>query len=139
MPYVNVKITKGNVTKEQKAALVHDITASLFKHLGKRPEHTHIVIDEVDPENWGFSGVLTTEYIQNKQEKATNVPLTTDYVMPRLLKSSPKRKDTLHHFIAAMYQFQPKVTTSDIDKLITQLQKEKLINIDASGKVTYNK
>jgi 4-oxalocrotonate tautomerase len=30
--------------------------------LGKRPEHTHIVIDEIDPENWGFAGVLTTEY-----------------------------------------------------------------------------
>lgn len=67
MPYVNVKITKGNVTKEQKRAVVHDITASLVKHLGKNPEHIHIVIDEIDPENWGFAGMLTTEYRQ--QEK----------------------------------------------------------------------
>jgi 4-oxalocrotonate tautomerase len=29
--------------------------------LGERPEHTHIVIDEVDPEHWRFAGVLTTE------------------------------------------------------------------------------
>ena len=139
MPYVNVKITKGAVTKAQKQALVHDITKSLVTHLGKKPEHIHIVIDEIDPENWGFSGVLTTEYIQNKQEKTADVPLTTEYVLPRLLKSSPKKKDTLHHFISAMYQFQPKVTTADIDKLISQLQREKLIKIDASGKVTYNK
>jgi len=139
MPYVNVKITKGAVTKDQKQALVRDITTSLVTHLGKKPEHIHIVIDEIDPENWGFSGVLTTEYIQNKQEKTADVPLTTEYVLPRLLKSSPKKKDMLHHFISAMYQFQPKVTTADIDKLISQLQKEKLIKIDASGKVTYTR
>ncbi len=39
-----------------------EITATLGWVLGKRPEHTHIVIDEVDPENWDFAGVLTTEY-----------------------------------------------------------------------------
>jgi 4-oxalocrotonate tautomerase len=35
--------------------------------LGKRPEHTHVVIDEVDPENWGFAGLLTTEYRARQQ------------------------------------------------------------------------
>ncbi len=30
--------------------------------LGKRPEHTHVVIDEIEPENRGFDGVLTSEY-----------------------------------------------------------------------------
>jgi 4-oxalocrotonate tautomerase len=64
MPYVNVKITKDHVTAEQKRAVVQDITASLVRHLGKKPEHIHIVIDEIDPENWGFSGMLTTEYRQ---------------------------------------------------------------------------
>ncbi len=64
MPYVNVKITRGGVTKEQKRAVVEDITASLVRRLGKKPEHIHIVIDEVDPENWGFAGMLTTEYRQ---------------------------------------------------------------------------
>lgn len=62
MPYVNVKITKGGVTVAQKKKLVADITSSLVSTLGKQPEHIHIVIDEVDPENWGFAGMLTTEY-----------------------------------------------------------------------------
>ncbi|MBN9520351.1 4-oxalocrotonate tautomerase family protein [bacterium] len=62
MPYVNVKITRDGVTAAQKAEIVADITATLGRVLGKRPEHTHIVIDEIDPENWGFAGVLTTEY-----------------------------------------------------------------------------
>ncbi len=62
MPYVNVKITKDGVTAEQKARLVAEITDTLARVLGKKPEHTHVVIDEVDPENWGFAGMLTTEY-----------------------------------------------------------------------------
>ena len=62
MPYVNVRITKDGVTAEQKAAIVREITDTLARVLGKRPEHTHVIIDEVDPENWGFAGMLTTEY-----------------------------------------------------------------------------
>ena len=30
--------------------------------MGKKPEHIHIVIDEVETDNWGFAGMLTTEY-----------------------------------------------------------------------------
>ena len=62
MPYVNVKITKDGITTEQKRKIVADITHSLVDTLGKKPEHIHIVIDEVAPENWGFAGILTPEY-----------------------------------------------------------------------------
>lgn len=62
MPYVNVRITRDGVTREQKAELVSEITATLQRVLGKRPEHTHVVIDEVEPDNWGFAGMLTPEY-----------------------------------------------------------------------------
>lgn len=60
MPYVNVKITPDGVTREQKARVVAEITTTLVEVLGKRPEHIHIVIDEVDPDNWGFAGRLTS-------------------------------------------------------------------------------
>ncbi len=62
MPYVNVRITKDGVTTEQKARIVAEITETLRTVLGKRPDQTHIIIDEVDTDNWGFSGMLTTEY-----------------------------------------------------------------------------
>jgi 4-oxalocrotonate tautomerase len=68
MPYVNVKITRDGVTAEQKARIVAEITETLRRVLGKRPEHTHIVIDEIDPENWGFAGVLTPEYRRQQSE-----------------------------------------------------------------------
>lgn len=61
MPYVNVQITEG-ATREQKAALVRDITDSLVRVLGKRPEHTHIVIQEIAESDWGFAGMLTDEW-----------------------------------------------------------------------------
>ena len=62
MPYVSVRITKDGVTAAQKAQIVAEITDTLGRVLGKRPEHTHVVIDEVELENWGFAGVLTSEY-----------------------------------------------------------------------------
>lgn len=69
MPYVNVKITRDGVTAAQKAQIVSEITQTLQRVLGKRPEHTHIIIDEVEPENWGYAGMLTTEY--RRQESSS--------------------------------------------------------------------
>ena len=66
MPYVNVQITKG-ATREQKASLVKEMTASLSKILGKKPEHTHIVIQEIEEENWGFSVQLTDEWKKTQE------------------------------------------------------------------------
>ena len=62
MPYINVKITKGDVTVEQKRRIVEEMTQTLVNVLDKNPEHIHIVIDEVNQENWGFAGMLTSEY-----------------------------------------------------------------------------
>ncbi len=66
MPYINVRITKDGVTAEQKAQIVAEMTDTLRRVLGKKPEHTHIIIDEIEPENWGYAGMLTTEF--RKQE-----------------------------------------------------------------------
>ena len=62
MPYINVKITKDGTTSEQKKRVVEEMTRTLVTILNKKPEHIHIVIDEVEPENWGFAGMLTTEF-----------------------------------------------------------------------------
>lgn len=55
MPYVNVRIA-GNATAEQKEEVIAGITEVLQRVLDKRPEATHVVIDEVDPANWGNTG-----------------------------------------------------------------------------------
>ena len=61
MPYINLQITKG-ATREQKAEIVQKFTETLVTVLGKKSEHTHIVIQEIEDENWGFAGVLTDEF-----------------------------------------------------------------------------
>ncbi|HLR67986.1 MAG TPA: 4-oxalocrotonate tautomerase family protein [Virgibacillus sp.] len=61
MPYVNIKITKEGATKEQKAQLIEGATQLLVDVLGKNPETTVVVIDEVDTDNWGIGGIPVTE------------------------------------------------------------------------------
>ena len=64
--YVNVQITKG-ATREQKAQMVKDITNSLVNVLGKKPEHIHIVIQEIEEENWGYLGLLTDDWKKQQE------------------------------------------------------------------------
>ncbi len=61
MPYVNIKITREEVTKEQKAQLISGATTLLEEVLGKNPATTVVVIDEVDTDNWGIAGEQVTE------------------------------------------------------------------------------
>ncbi|MCE2992959.1 MAG: tautomerase family protein [Alphaproteobacteria bacterium] len=61
MPYVNVRIIKSGVTKEQKAQIVNEITDTLVRVLNKNPATTHIIIDEVELENWGYNRQLTSD------------------------------------------------------------------------------
>jgi 4-oxalocrotonate tautomerase len=60
MPYVNVRITRTGVTAEQKAAVIRGVTDVLVKVLGKDPQSTFVVIDEVDTDNWGIAGETIT-------------------------------------------------------------------------------
>ncbi len=62
MPFVSLRITKDGVSREQKAQVIAEITETLQRVLNKRPELTHIVIEEVDTDNWGYAGMTTTEY-----------------------------------------------------------------------------
>ena len=68
MPYVNIQITTG-ASREQKAQLVREITESLVRVLDKKPEHTHVVIQEIKEEDWGYAGLLTDDW---KRQQATS-------------------------------------------------------------------
>lgn len=68
MLYVNVRITPA-ATREQKAQIFAEITDALSRVLGKRPDQTHIVIDEIDEQNWGFAGVPTDVY-RDRQKRS---------------------------------------------------------------------
>ncbi len=60
MPYVNIKITNEGATAEQKAELISGVTNLLQKVLGKNPQTTVVVIEEVSTDNWGIGGESVT-------------------------------------------------------------------------------
>ena len=60
MPYVNIKLTNEGVTAEEKAALIAGVTQLLVDTLGKNPQTTIVVIDEVATDNWGIAGETVT-------------------------------------------------------------------------------
>jgi 4-oxalocrotonate tautomerase len=67
MPYVNVKVTKDGVTREQKEEIIRGVTNLLRDILGKNPQTTVVVIDEVETDNWGIGGETVT--IRRGREK----------------------------------------------------------------------
>ena len=64
MPYVNIKITNEGATDAQKSALIAGTTQLLADVLGKEPNTTFVVIDEVDMEHWGIGGLPVEEFRQ---------------------------------------------------------------------------
>jgi len=67
MPYVNIKITKEGATAAQKAKLIQGATELLAHTLGKNPQTTVVVIDEVETDNWGIGGESVTVRRQRGQ------------------------------------------------------------------------
>jgi 4-oxalocrotonate tautomerase len=60
MPYVNIKITREGATADQKAELIRGVTQLLVDVLGKNPQTTMVIIDEVETDNWGIGGESVT-------------------------------------------------------------------------------
>lgn len=58
MPYINIKVTDEQVTRAQKRQLIEGATQLVVDILGKDPETTHVVIDEVNIDNWGVNGKM---------------------------------------------------------------------------------
>jgi 4-oxalocrotonate tautomerase len=62
VPIIRVEMFKGR-TREQKRALVKELTNAFLRSCGGKPEQVHIVIADVDPENWGSVGQLVADRI----------------------------------------------------------------------------
>ncbi|MBX2828210.1 MAG: 4-oxalocrotonate tautomerase family protein [Flavobacteriaceae bacterium] len=56
MPYINIKITDEQVSKEEKRLLIEGTTELIVKVLNKNPKTTHVVIEEIPLGNWGVDG-----------------------------------------------------------------------------------
>lgn len=63
MPFINIKVTDEQVTQEQKRRLIEGATQLMVDVLNKKPQTTHVVIDEVPDGNWGVNG---KQYLKQK-------------------------------------------------------------------------
>jgi 4-oxalocrotonate tautomerase len=63
---VNVKITREGATAEQKSQVMAEMTEVLARVLGKNPETTIVIVEEVETENWAIAGQPVSE--RRKQE-----------------------------------------------------------------------
>ena len=61
MPYINIEVTSERVNKEGIQQHIKGEKQSLIKVLNKQPQLIHVVIDEVDTDNWGIAGEQVTE------------------------------------------------------------------------------
>ncbi|HCR13834.1 4-oxalocrotonate tautomerase family protein [Solidesulfovibrio sp.] len=60
MPLVTIKITRDGATAEQKARVIQGVTNLLRDEMGKNPQTTVVIIEEVDTDNWGIGGETVT-------------------------------------------------------------------------------
>lgn len=56
MPFVKIELTREGVTREQKQQLIKGITDLITQVLNKDPQLTHIAIQEIELDNWGYAG-----------------------------------------------------------------------------------
>ena len=56
MPYVKIEVTREGITREQKQALIKGVTGLMSDVLNKDPHLTHVVIQEIELDDWGYAG-----------------------------------------------------------------------------------
>ena len=57
MPVIRLSLTpENNLTREKKQQLIKGFTDVVVNVLNKDPHLTHVIIEEVDLDNWGYAG-----------------------------------------------------------------------------------
>jgi len=60
MPFVKIELTREGVTREQKQILIKGVTDLITDTLNKDPHLTHVVISEIELDDWGYAGEQTS-------------------------------------------------------------------------------
>jgi 4-oxalocrotonate tautomerase len=56
MPYIKIELTREGVSREQKQRLIKGVTDLITDVLNKDPHLTHVVIQEINTDDWGYAG-----------------------------------------------------------------------------------
>jgi 4-oxalocrotonate tautomerase len=56
MPFIKVDVLREDLNREKKQQLIREISKAVTTVLNKDPHLTHIVINEIEDDNWGYAG-----------------------------------------------------------------------------------
>jgi len=77
---------------------------------------------------------------EQRQTATRTVPSDRDvfqYVSARVLKAKPSTKDALMNLMGAMFQFKGGISDDDKQRLLSELQKARRIDIGTNGRIQY--
>ena len=72
MPLVTITLARRTAptSSQKKAELIAGVTDLLVQTLGKRTEDVVVLIDELDPDNWGQGGITASEMRRRRKAAA---------------------------------------------------------------------
>ncbi|ALR30613.1 MULTISPECIES: 4-oxalocrotonate tautomerase family protein [Chryseobacterium] len=56
MPFIKIDVLREDLNREKKQQLLRKISEVVTTVLNKDPHLTHIVINEIEDDNWGYAG-----------------------------------------------------------------------------------
>jgi len=93
MPFVNLKLVKGQVSSEQKNKLVEGITDLIVNIMGRDRNFTVITIDELEGEHWAIGGKTLNHFSsENRIVSFVNIKVSKGTTNPdeiaKMMKST---------------------------------------------------
>ena len=94
MPFITIRVTGGNEapTTEQKQKLIAGATQFVVDVLGKNPETTHVIIEEVPLDNWGIGGKSCTVRRAQSEKKVRRIRRRADFLTALNRARRPQRR-----------------------------------------------
>jgi hypothetical protein len=122
-----------------KVVMTYDEIASLCEQLGYRDKLRlaqlliQLARKEEETQN-PQSQILSNPKNLSKPQNNSEV---VQYVFERIIKLKPSKRRTLKNSIGAMFQFQGGISEAEQERIISELQRLKHIQIDTNNQVKY--
>lgn len=101
MPFVNVKLVKTQVSKEQKRQLIEGLTDLIVNIMGRTRSFTVITIDELDEDQWAIGGVSLDQLQGNKKNVSfVNIKVSEGTTNPdEMARMMAASKELIHRVL----------------------------------------
>ena len=66
MPFIQISLIEGR-SKQEKAALIKEVSEAAMRTVGATPDNTRVVSYEVTADEWGVGGATVTQMRKNAQ------------------------------------------------------------------------